>query len=81
MTGEDALGWLGFGLNVWGNWALTRQNKTGWIIRLVCNGFWIAYSAATKSWPLLANHLTFAGINVVGYRRWKKESHRDPMSY
>ena len=66
----QALGWLAFALNVWGNLELTGKTRRGWLVRLVCNACWMPYSIMTDAWPLLANHLLFALINVHGWRKW-----------
>jgi hypothetical protein len=34
---------------------------------------WIAYSAWAGAWPLLVNHILFAGINGWGWYKWTKE--------
>ena len=69
----EIVGWLGFALNLWGNLALTRYDAWGWIIRLGSNVAWVAYSANAGVWPLLANHITFAGVNVLGWIRWRRQ--------
>jgi hypothetical protein len=70
----DALGWLAFVLNVWGNLALTSKGVSGWIIRLACNVCWVPYAIATGAWALLANHLLFMGINAYGWWKWTREA-------
>lgn len=74
-TGElidQSIGFLAFALNVWGNLELTKVGNRGHIIRLVANAVWIAYSITCGAWALTANHIVFAGINVLGYTRWKR---------
>ena len=68
----EALGWIAFALNVWGNLALTKQSNRGHVIRLGSNACWIVYAPFTGAWALLINHLTFAGINMLGYVRWRR---------
>jgi hypothetical protein len=67
----ELIGWVALLLNVWGNLALVKKSNSGWIIRLVCNVAWVAYSIFFAAWPLLANHLIFAGINYHGWWKWK----------
>ncbi len=68
------LGWLAFALNVWGNLALTTKGLRGWAIRVVSNACWIPYGLYTHAWALTANHLIFAGINVYGWHKWRREA-------
>lgn len=70
MSLLEATGWIAFALNVWGNLALTSYSIRGWVIRLLSNAFWVAYSVDAGAWALLANHVVFAGINIVGWIRW-----------
>lgn len=72
----DALGWLAFALNVWGNLALTQKGASGWIIRLMCNICWLPYSVHTQAWALLGNHLLFMAINIYGWVKWDREKRR-----
>lgn len=69
---HQAIGVLAFALNVWGNLELTKATNRGHIIRLFSNAVWIIYSPLVGAWALLLNHCTFAGINVLGYRRWHR---------
>jgi len=71
MIGQ-AIGFLAFALNVWGNLALTKMGNRGHVIRLVANAVWIVYSITCGAWALTANHIVFAGINILGYTRWKR---------
>lgn len=74
----QVLGWVAFALNVWGNLALTTKGSRGWIIRIFSNACWIPYGLCTSAWALTANHLLFAGINVYGWRKWRRtEGHAD----
>ena len=72
----DILGYVAFALNVWGNLALTSKGVSGWIVRLACNICWLPYCFSTRppAYALLANHVLFAGINIYGWRRWKREA-------
>jgi hypothetical protein len=69
---SQAVGVLAFVLNVWGNLELTKQGNRGHIIRLCSNACWLVYSPLVGAWALMANHATFAAINMLGYHRWKK---------
>lgn len=66
----ESLGWVAFGLNLWGNLLLTKKGIRGWIIRLLCNACFIPYAIYTEAWALLVNHIAFAGINIYGWYRW-----------
>lgn len=66
----QAIGLFAFALNVWGNLLLTTASNRGHIIRLCSNAVWLVYSPLVGAWALMLNHATFAGINVLGYRRW-----------
>jgi hypothetical protein len=70
----DAIGWLAFILNVWGNLSLTKLSAKGWIIRLASNGMWLIYSAGVGAWPLFGNHAVFTLINIYGYWSWWQAS-------
>lgn len=72
----ELTGWIAFALNVWGNLALTGLSVHGWVIRLACNGFFIPYAVHTEAWALLANHIVFAGINILGWYRWTHQPTR-----
>lgn len=73
----EILGWVALALNIWGNLALTKKGIRGWIIRLACNACWIPYSIYTGAWALLANHATFAVINIYGWYKWSHELHEE----
>lgn len=72
----EMIGWLALALNLWGNLALTSMSRSGWLIRLGSNAAWIVYSPGVGAWPLFANHLTFAVVNVVGWVRWSKKENK-----
>ncbi len=75
----QVLGWAAFGLNVWGNLALTMKGVRGWVIRIFSNACWIPYGLATGAWALTANHLLFAAINAYGWRKWRNEERERAM--
>jgi len=70
-TTKQAIGAVAFALNVWGNLELTKQTNRGHIIRLCSNACWLVYSPLVGAWALMANHATFAAINVLGFHRWR----------
>lgn len=78
MELAEAMGWVAFGLNVWGNLALTNLSVRGWVIRLVSNAAWLIYSGYVGAWPLFGNHAVFALINVYGWVKWEKQ--RAPLA-
>jgi hypothetical protein len=77
---RQVIGAVAFALNVWGNLELTKQTNRGHIIRRTGDtssgcpptSFWIIYSPLIGAWALLLNHITFGGINILGFIRWKK---------
>ena len=71
-TAKQAIGAVAFALNVWGNLELTKQTNRGHIIRLCSNACWLVYSPLVGAWALMANHATFAAINVLGFVRWRR---------
>jgi len=71
-TVKQGIGVIAFILNVWGNLELTKQTNRGHIIRLCSNACWLIYSPLVGAWALMANHATFAAINLLGFHRWKK---------
>ncbi len=76
---KQTIGAVAFALNVWGNLELTKQTNRGHIIRLCANACWLVYSPLVGAWALMANHGTFAAINVLGFYRWKRlEKERAP---
>lgn len=80
VSWSHAIGIVAFVLNVWGNLALTKQQNRGHAIRLASNACWIAYSPLVGAWALMLNHATFAGINTLGWYRWKRiEEKRDAL--
>lgn len=73
-TMAEAVGFIAFGLNVWGNWALTSKRSSGWWIRIGSNAAQLVYALAIRSPYLIVNAIVFGGINVVGAWRWKREA-------
>lgn len=69
----ETVGVLGFITNVWANLLLARKSETGWAIRLGANVLWLVYGLAILSLANILSSVVFAGINVYGWRRWRKE--------
>jgi len=69
---HQGIGAVAFALNVWGNLELTKQTNRGHVIRLCSNACWLVYSPLVGAWALMANHAVFAGINVLGFYRWRR---------
>lgn len=67
----EAIGWSAALLNVLGNLMLTGRDRKGWLVRLAVNALWLPYAFAVPAWPLAANHIAFAAINVAGWWRWR----------
>jgi hypothetical protein len=44
----------------------------GHVIRLASNACWLVYSPLVGAYALFLNHAVFAGINVLGFYRWKR---------
>lgn len=69
----EAIGVVGFLTNVWANLLIARKSESGWIVRLVSNVLWLVFGVAQASLANTLNAVTFAGINVYGLRRWRRE--------
>ena len=70
----EAVGFLAFVLNVVGNLLLAWKRMSGWLVRIASIVAWGIYAANITSWPMMANAVTFFGINCVGFYRWRRES-------
>jgi hypothetical protein len=69
----ESIGLVAFATNVWANILIARKSESGWIVRLVSNAFWLTFGVAAMSLANALNAVTFAGINVYGLLRWRKE--------
>lgn len=69
----EVVGILGFATNVWANLLLARLNETGWAVRLIANVLWLAYGLAIFSLANILSSIVFAGINVYGWRNWRRK--------
>lgn len=69
----ELVGLIGFAVNVWSNVLIARKTEAGWIWRLAANVLWLAYGIATLSVANIVSSITFAGINIYGLRRWRRE--------
>lgn len=73
MTWIEVVGIVAFLTNVWANLLIARKSERGWTIRLVSNAWWLAFGIAAGSIANVLNAVTFAGINVYGLVRWRRE--------
>jgi hypothetical protein len=69
----EAIGIVGFLTNVWANLLIARKSESGWIVRLVSNVLWLVFGLAQASLANTLNAVAFAGINVYGLCRWRRE--------
>jgi hypothetical protein len=69
----ELIGIIAFITNVWANLLIARKSEAGWVVRLVSNVFWLAFGIAALSIANILNAVTFAGINIYGLQRWRKE--------
>ncbi len=69
----EIVGILAFLTNVWANILIARKSETGWIIRLVSNVLWLAFGIWALSIANILNAITFAGINIYGLTKWRRE--------
>jgi hypothetical protein len=72
LTFNDVFGFAAFASNVAGNLMLTRKNAGGWHVRIVSILLWGAYGVQTASLPIIANAVTFLGINIYGLWNWRR---------
>jgi nicotinamide riboside transporter PnuC len=70
---QEAIGVGGFITNVLGNMLLAHKSQRGWGVRIASNLLWLAYAGQTSSFAMTANGVTFMGINVYGWWKWRKE--------
>lgn len=66
----ELIGFAAFLSNVAGNIMLTRKIRAGWIVRLFSITVWGIYATLIPSPSLLANAITFFGINCYGFWNW-----------
>ena len=72
--GSDWVGMIG---NLLGAWFLTKQRKLGFILGSAgCIG-WLAFGIITQSFPSVISNLIYIGINIRGWRKWKKDPPRE----
>lgn len=69
---NELLTWSAFILNVVGNILLARKKESGWWIRLAPNVLWFIFAVNIRSSAMLANSVTFFGINLYGIWKWRK---------
>ena len=70
----EAIGFAAFLTNVLGNWLLAVKSERGWLVRIVSIVLWGVYGWKTASFAMMANAVTFFGINCYGYRKWRKDA-------
>jgi hypothetical protein len=68
----ELVGAAAFLTNVCGNLLLAWKSRYGWLVRLVSIVLWGIYAVDLSSPSLLANAITFFGINCVGWWKWRK---------
>lgn len=69
----EIVGFLAFITNVAGNLMLAWQTVWGWVVRLVSISLWFVYAYSESSPSLIANAITFFGINLFGLWKWTRE--------
>ena len=69
----DVIGILAFATNVWANLLIARKSEFGWIVRLAANVFWLMSGIWMNSVAIILNSVVFAGINIYGLRKWRRE--------
>lgn len=70
---SEFFGWLASFFNIVGNIALAKKNISGWILQIVACAAWTIYSLLIHSRPLFVINIIFAGINLYGFVKWRKE--------
>lgn len=68
----EAVGYAAFAANVIGNLMLASKSITGWYVRLGTNVLQLTYAACIHSWPMTANAVTFALINLFALIKWRR---------
>lgn len=77
MSWHELVGLAAFLLNVVGNLMLARRRMAGWLVRLAAITAWGIYAMLAWSPSLLANAITFFGINCYGYWNWRRRVGHD----
>ncbi len=70
---QESIGIAGFLTNVAGNMLLAHKSQRGWGIRILSNVLWLVYAGKTQSVAMLLNGVTFMGINIYGWVKWRRE--------
>lgn len=73
---QEAIGLGGFVTNVLGNMLLAHKSQRGWGVRIASNVLWLVYAGKHQSFAMAANGVTFMGINVYGWLKWRRENRR-----
>ena len=74
----EIVGFFAFITNVIDNLLLARKVIWAWPVRLVSIVAWGVYAWDQSSPSLLANAITFFGINCYGFHYWWKHRHTKP---
>jgi hypothetical protein len=69
---REAVGFVAFAMNVYGNWLLTSKRMNGWWVRIACNAAQLVYACLIRSPSLAVSAVTFAAINIVGVAKWRR---------
>ena len=74
----EIVGFFAYLTNVAGNLLLARKNIWAWPVRMVSIVAWGIYAWDIASLSLLANAVTFFGINCYGLYYWLKDRKKKP---
>lgn len=65
--------WVGMTGNLFGVWCISKQRKSGFLYGSIgCVG-WMIFGFLTQSPPSVISNIIYIGINIHGWRKWKKE--------
>lgn len=70
---NESVGFAAFITNLVGNLMLARKSERGWWIRIIANFLWFAYAWETAGIAMIANSVTFLGINIYALLKWRGE--------
>lgn len=70
----EAVGFAASVSNMYGNWLLARQSDRGWLVRIGSIILWGIYGASTSGISVMLNAVVFFGINIYGFRNWRKKA-------
>lgn len=55
-----------------GVWMVGRKWKSGWLVGLSCQVFWLYYALADKQYGFILSAVVFSVVYIVNYRKWRK---------